>query len=341
MKRACFFFAVAVVSLLCCCDGLVDGFGRKKGGLCVVSWNVQNLMDGVVDGNEYAEFQEDGAWDERSYRARLRTLESVLLKMNPEPDVILLQEIESDSVLEDLCRMHLGRKGYLWYGATGDMSNAVQLGFISRVPISPEDVRVLGVKGQRPVIQIHLSTDSGEVVLWCIHAKSRIGGGSETEDERLQTAKVVSDSAISAGELWPGAVMVVAGDFNEDLDLSDGMGVQTALVRDGAVLAKRYGDCGSLVVTGFRGRFGCWYSFWYDDGLLKDKEGSYCYQGKWDRFDDVLCSDEGFDGSGLDFLDAGVFCDGILCKGNGEPNSYDLKSKSGVSDHLPVWLRLR
>jgi hypothetical protein len=334
---------MAMAAVMLACLGAVTGCGQidsilhpQNEGLCIVSWNVQNLMDGSVQGTEHAEFQQEGAWDESAYKDRLRTIAAVILKMNPAPDLIVFEEVENDGVLGDLCRSHLGRHGYRWYGATSDLGNAIQIGFVSRIEVAPDDVRIIGVPGQRSILQIGIGTDEGYAVVFGLHAKSRIGGAEATEPARVRTAKVLLEAARAAMLSFPGAVIVAAGDFNEDLDSDGGQALCDA---------GRNPDDGVIRITGSRGAdfwpAETWYSFWEDSQVPKSRLGSYCYKGQWDRFDAILCSKEGFDGTGLDVEDGGVHSRWMLCDGSGEPSRYSIKMRSGVSDHLPVWLMLK
>lgn len=356
----------AVVSLcgLCGCDALsnlatarTDANGK---GFVVMSWNLQNLMDGETCGTEHEEFQDAGLWNEGAFKRRVRNICKVIADLDPRPDFIVLQEVENDSVMDYMCQAYLGRLGFRWYGITAEKGQSIQTGFISKVPVSAEDVKVAGVAGQRPLLIVHVGLERGDVVVIGLHAKSRLDGALETESHRLESFRTIGESVREARKQWPGAVVIAAGDFNEDLDCAaqlmeeaarENLDMQPAMVGASDPMASAWSASGSLVMSGSRDldelsgvcgdcRTEAWHCFWEDSSIPLQKEGSYCYKGIWNKFDNILCSKEGFDGLGLEFGGAGVHCGHGLCTPAGFPSRFEIKLGSGLSDHLPVWLRL-
>lgn len=348
---------------LCGCDALSNLAAARTGangkGFVVMSWNLQNLMDGETYGAEHEEFKDAGLWNEEAFKRRVRNICKVIADLDPQPDFIVLQEVENDSVMAYMCQAYLGRLGFHWYGITADKSQSIQTGFISKVPVDAHDVRIAGVPGQRPLLLVHIELERGDLVVIGLHAKSRLDGALETESHRLESSRAIGESVREARRLWPGAVIIAAGDFNEDLDYSarlmeeaarENLDVQPAMAGASDPMASAWGASGSLVISGSRdfhelsglhgGGAEAWHCFWEDSSIPLQKDGSCCYKGIWNKFDNILCSKEGFDGLGLEFGGAGVHCGHGLCTPAGLPSRFEIKLGSGLSDHLPVWLRL-
>lgn len=345
---------VLVVCLGCSCEMEEEGF-------VVMSWNLQNLMDGEVQGTEYEEFLEEGVWDEQDYRQRLGTICGAIARFEPEPDLIVFQEVENEGVLRDMVEMRLGKLGFGWYGATDGAGAAIQVGFVSKVPLGVEDIVVWGVEGQRPVMQLHLEVEGEDLVVLALHGKSKSEGDEATEGRRIEMVRVLKEAVGMARSRWPGALVLMAGDFNEVPGNTESMWQRALIEADGPGLDTRvaagWEKLGSLMVCGdgaecvansvssaagvANSAAGWWYSFWLDEEVQKEREGSYFYHEVWEGIDQVLCSGEGFDGAGLEVAGAGVLAPWFLCDGSGAPNRFNLYSKAGVSDHLPVWLEIR
>lgn len=340
-KSCIFLLCICALCLLSCSCGPAE---PARSALVVASWNVQCMFDDLTEGTEYSDFQNSALWDHSAYRNRVRNLASAITALDPRPDLLVLQEVENDRVLYDLCSL-LASKGYLWYGTTAGAGRAIQTGFIARVPVDRDDVAVIGVEGQRPILRIRLVFGGADVVVLGFHAKSRSDGPEETEPDRLATSAALICAAAEASALYPGAVVLLAGDFNTDINCSAALlqkapGLCPALAYAGWDDAVLSGCAGSLVVTGGPPAAGCWYSFWEDEGTQKEAPGSYVYRGEWYCFDRILCGGEAFDREGPEYDGGGVYTGSGLTDGQGLPGAYVPRLRSGLSDHLPVWVRL-
>lgn len=126
----------------------------------ILTYNVQNLMDDQLDGDEYPEYRPSEKWSTDSYHMRLRTLNEVLTNRSIGwCDVLVLQEIEHEGVIADLLERHLGRKGYLWYAVAKGEGSAIATAVISRD--KPKHVAVHAVEGARPVLEAVFDTERG------------------------------------------------------------------------------------------------------------------------------------------------------------------------------------
>lgn len=179
-------FGIILVSISGCAPGL-----RPDRGITVVSYNVQNLFDGVSQGTEYPTFDpEEGSYGPEDYRLRLKTFGTLLSGAFPEaPSVLVLQEVENRRVVEDL----LDSAG--WSHVYEDLLfdpapvGSVGVAVATRLPVA--EVRshrsVYHGRADRTILEVHF----GEIVLFANHWKSRRPSREITEPRRRLAAAVV------------------------------------------------------------------------------------------------------------------------------------------------------
>lgn len=324
-----------VLVLLCACLCSCRENPEEGGsGFIVTSYNVENLFDAESDGSEYPEYVPSESWTDETVKARLSLLGDTLLsKELRKSHLFVLQEVENENLVRRLVESRLGSHGYGYYGFAKKKGDAVGIAFISR--LKPDWMRVHEVAEGRPLLE--LAFHGGSLVVVALHAKSRLGGEAETEEARLEAARMVK--AIRADN--PSALVVVTGDFNEDPDASASSTGQTALVLSDLGTAGLWDKRGSLVLTGRKAFHDpLWYCPWLDMQTAPDGRGSCAWGGVWHRYDSALLSQEAFDGSGWEFSSFSVYRDSRLVGSDGLPLSWDRKTLSGASDHLPVTLSL-
>lgn len=189
---------------------------------------------------------------------------------------------------------------FLWYAVASEDGGAISLAVISRLPI--KDARIHSIEGARPVIETHFEVASTDVFVFAVHAKSNLG----EEDENIALRRLLGQALSNLTDLrkldYPDALIIIAGDFNEE-------------PWDGNVIEN----------------FNSWRCFWED--VERGTMGSYFYDGNWLCFDNILLSSDMIE-------NWGVVTDGIATDRDGLPNRWDRNTLSGVSDHLPVWVRI-
>ena len=189
---------------------------------------------------------------------------------------------------------------FLWYAVASEDGGAISLAVISRLPI--KDARIHSIEGTRPVIETHFEVSSTDVFVFAVHAKSNLG----EEDENVALRRLLGQALSNLTDLrkldYPDALIIIAGDFNEE-------------PWDGNVIEN----------------FNSWRCFWED--VERGTMGSYFYDGNWLCYDNILLSSDMIE-------NWGVVTDGIATDRDGLPNRWDRNTLSGVSDHLPVWVRI-
>jgi len=340
----------------------------------IVSYNAHNLFDDVDSGTEYPEFRPgSGKWNAGLYGTRLENAAKALLSFFPEggagPDIICLQEIESNKVLKDLAGGQFGKLGYRWIALGGPGDSAIKCGFLSRYPLVAikahslsdawgygagrdilEATFDLGSKAGKPGNQ-EGHDESGFLTIFICHWKSRKEGAAATEEARRMSSRLVESRLREIGETDPGRNIVVCGDFNESPDEFARVAGKypTALMPDpgeyfedslrGGISPPPDWFNAVLRVSGSPGRASLkddgvtLYSPWNSTGGF-----SYKFQGEEERIDGFLLGPALVDGRGLDFGRFMVSDDPGLLDDAGSPQAWN--GSSGYSDHLPIALTL-
>lgn len=338
-----FILAVCLSICLCGCGCDLGGSFDDTGKVMIITYNVQNLFDTFVTGNEYPEYTPEEGWSAAAYAHRLERTARVITQGHEQiPDILVLQELEHIGVLEDLLKGPLKTRGYQWYATTADADSAIQTAVASRYPI--QDARIHQADHVRSVLEVDIAIGSESFTLFALHAKSRREGVAETEPLRIAVAEIISERVQRLLEKQPLKPVVIAGDFNESADtyFREKQQFQTALVPVQASRAQEYGDLGSLIVGGSPPALQGWYSWWLDtsETLLSGAPGSYWYEGVWETFDQILLSPAFFDGFGLEYAHGHVGSSQMLFDEHGHPYRWDVRKETGVSDHLPVAVTL-
>lgn len=305
-----------------------DSSSNVESSICIASWNVQNLFDDVDNGTEYSEYISSSGWNTKGYNLRLSSTAQVLNYLPKAKDyIIVLNEIENTNVIEGLLsQKKLKSKKLSWYAfATAD-SGSIGTAVVSSLEIIGAKVHKTD-DGLRPILEVEINANSGKLYLLSLHLKSNIGGETETAPMRLNAAKVVAQVANELKTNNPGCLILVCGDFNEEC------WADNTMTRLSSVSAP-------LRVSGTFSN-GLWYCPWLDTSQNMWPNGSYYYNNHWKCYDNILVSQEGKDGAGLEFTKAGVIFEGILRTSDDKPNAWEYSLLKGVSDHLPVWVMLK
>ncbi|MCY4441226.1 MAG: endonuclease/exonuclease/phosphatase family protein [Deltaproteobacteria bacterium] len=186
--------------------------------------NVYWLYDDDPPHQKWAGQREGYTWKET-----LATVADAVASINA--DVLALQEIESQSTLEDLVEA-LEERGksypYFWIGAGTDPFTGQDVAVLSRYPNLTEPIRAY------PALRAEFHTDKGyprlaalqkfmrvdieisgePVTIYALHLKSRRGNGITTSGERMAQARLIR--RLVRANLEKGRPnIVVMGDFND------------------------------------------------------------------------------------------------------------------------------
>lgn len=332
-------------------------FGRKKNSLKIVNWNAQTFFDANKDGIEYSNFLKSKKWDEDAYKARLQKLCKAINEL--DGDLVVLEEIENQGIIFDISNALAGNswnpaKVYKYSCFAKKENSSIGCAVLSRLPLDGMKVHSLDIQSERksppsmrPLIEVDLMAPK-RLKIFVNHWKSKSGGGESALWRRWQES-LLARKILEAQKQNPGAAIVCAGDFNQDISefaaapkAADSYGLQDSPLpdQDAAIFSQESGNhwrdqkavrapnvelradfCGQKVLV---------YSPWldYDGGL-----GSYNFRDKWEKIDHFFCC------GNLALTDFSPQT-GEWAYDDGRPKPFKIYSLNGWSDHLPIVCRV-
>jgi endonuclease/exonuclease/phosphatase family metal-dependent hydrolase len=344
--------------------GGCNGISRSKDGraediegmraLIIATWNVQALFDGKEDGTEYPEYRMPAGWSEEKYQARLTALaEAAACMAEGVPDILALQEVETEAVLKSLAEGPLAKYGYNWTFFASNPGAPLGVGLLSRLPLlktRSHSITCNGDTSPRPIAEVWVEAAKKPMALFICHWKSKLGGEDATESVRRASAQVILRRVREIKEKEPDFPVVILGDLNENHDefyRRSGLAVSALLPDDPAAaeLSAWKKPADFLVISGqkpprsryFAYETAAFYSPW-DNELEK---GSYYYNDGWETIDHFLLSNGFFDGQGWEFDTCEAPRREPFINNRGIPWAYNPRTGNGLSDHLPLLLKLR
>ncbi len=324
-----FCVAFAIGPCLSGCEGGLSRAWSSADRIAVMNWNAQAFFDATECGSEFEEYRgRDSAWSPARYSERLDRLREAILLVGSRagyggdrgPDVVVLEEIESESAIRDLCNRMPRNSGYSHaaFVPPGEGS-AFGCAVLSRFPVLSVSAHSVGTTDEilRPILEVSLDVAGKEFIVFASHWKSK-GGGSPGKEESSPFSEIraaqeeVLASRIRQCELAkPGAFWVACGDFNQTPEEFRAMDA--------------------------------YQNAWSEDlpGLGSDggptAPGSYWYKGEWERIDHFFHPRAGRAYIPVSF---GPIAIRPLVDEEGHPEGYKLFSGKGYSDHLPLLLIL-
>jgi len=301
----------------------------------ILSYNVENLFDDRSSGREYPEFQGE-RWNRELYPRKLAVLgRAIRRSCRGGPEVVALQEVESEAALLDLRDRALAQMGYRYaVFAAGAPQGAGQeaitsVAVLSRLPVLASRVHQTGSfqgMAQRPILELALDIAGLRLTVFNGHWKSKIGGVEATEEGRRRSAEVLARRLRVILEAEPLAEVVVAGDLNRNLEELAGPPLAVAAERRRAGLS----ESGVLL-----------YSPWYE--LPPPARGSAVHQRRWQTPDHFLLAPGLLDEQGLSYRPGGfrvVRLSFLVHPDSRFPRRFDAQGVRGASDHLPLLLQI-
>jgi endonuclease/exonuclease/phosphatase family metal-dependent hydrolase len=327
---------------------------ESVGALTIMTWNAHNLFDGIDAGTEYDEFRTSAGWSQEKYLGRLNVIASAIGRIQPLPDVIVLQEIENLQIMNDLSG---ALSGYEWTYFAGNPGAALGIGIMSRFPLMEaraHSISIGGVTTPRPVLETRIDAGEASILLFACHWKSKIGGDDTTEEVRRLSAQVILRRIRELEGQRKLLPALIAGDLNENHDeffRRGGTAISALLPDDprSAALAAVDGN-GSfqkdfIVISGQKppaaSNFPQGAIAFYSPWGRELENGSYYYRGCWETIDHFLVSGKFFDNEGWEFESCDIINQTPFVNQNGQPVSYNIRTGSGFSDHLPLLLTLK
>jgi len=323
LRRVCMVIIIINSSLL-----IVNSASAQS--LTFVELNCENLFDYRDDaGKDDAEYLPEATrhWTRKRYWRKLNNIAQELLSTSDEgiPNLIALCEVENDSVLIDLTRRSLLRNaGYEYLMTSSPDLRGIDVALLyspfSFAPIRSYSICVNPIEGMRPtrdILYAEGQVASGDTLhVFVVHAPSRYGGERYSRPFRKVVADRLCQSVDSIQNLKPDAQILIAGDFNDEVD---------------SPALQQICQHGILNLTkGTKGQNGV--------------RGTYRYQGEWGSIDHILASRAIYNKVDTAFIHAPKFLleDEKLYGGFRPRRTYNgMRYQPGYSNHLPLVVRLR
>jgi len=323
------------LSLLCC----LPISGRAQSALqhfSVMTYNVENAFDTIPSTtSDDRDFLPSGQqrWTRWRYAQKLRHIAQVMLAADTlhPVDLVVLQEVESDSVIHDLLQHTI--LASLHYEAVKTHSSderginvAIVYSPYTFHPVSHDSIRLDASSGitTRDILHLAGTIPTGDTLdVYAVHLPSRLGGAAALQARRQLIGQLKQHvDSVSVHRAQP--YILVAGDFNaapEAKELTQLAGSDPSSLQD--------------LTNLMAGR----------------KWGSYKFQGQWEWIDQIWASalllrQEGTltaDLSTLRTLELPWLLEPDTSYGGQKPFRTFLGPRyhGGYSDHLPVVIQLR
>ena len=356
MKNQNFWFIFLAALLLTGCAGCTvsgeegESLKEQKEALTLMTWNIHNLFDGEDNGYEYDEFLQSSGWSVEKYLGRINTISDAIGRIDPLPDIIMLMEIESLKIIEDIANSL--KAGYEWSHFASNPESAIGLGVISSYPLTEIKTHSISINDDstpRPVLEVKVETDTESFVIFACHWKSKIGGDAVTERTRKASARVILRRVRELQEEDPDLGVIIAGDLNLNYDefYRQNASMICALMPDDPYCAQLSSGIQKdfLIISKnmpplpihFPKESIVFYSPWINEL----ENGSYFYKNDWETIDHFLISNQFFNKKGLEYEKTMIINFAPFANANGVPVSYNTRSGLGLSDHLPLLMTLK
>lgn len=306
----------------------------KDSGAILAFYNVENLFDTVNDPfTNDDEFTPQGElrWDQERYDHKSDQLAKVIDELG-HPEILGLAEVENKKVLEELCRrIDASGTPYTITHFDSPDPRGIDVALLHKSPWKSVSSDTISVNGEsleawrsRDILHVTLKDREGlSLHVFVNHWPSRSGGVQSSEPKRLEASRRLADSIRKLLVQEPDARIVVMGDFND-------------LPEDRSL---------TILIDSLLDQQGHPVLFNPSSMLQKTGEGSYNFRGNWQMIDQILLSVNMTQGKrryrqmGVHKREWMMYQD----KRNGAVPSRTYGGTQyfgGISDHLPVYVRL-
>lgn len=260
----------------------------------IMEYNVENLFDTIPNPlRDDSDFLPNSSrqWTSERYWAKQGRLARVIAAAGGDVPVELvgLVEVENDTVLKHLTqRTSLAQLGYDYIVTDGPDVRGIDVALLYQPgrfrPVHREDLRVPQREGQRPTRDVlyveGLLPTLDTLTLFVAHFPSRRGGKRMTEKQRCSAAQVVRHKVDSIQRQRPNALIVIMGDLNDEV-------YDKALRQTLRVVSPEMDDVPKQMFSKAQQPL---YDLPPMATDLPQVDGTYYYQGKWERIDHIIVS---------------------------------------------------
>ncbi len=345
MVRRISLFLILVFTLFTTETNLFGFSGSSESVFRIVFYNVENLFDteNNPDKDDDA-FTPDGdrRWNWYRLKKKVNNLYKAIVAAGEweTPAIIGLCEVENRHVLEMLAyETGLKKSEYSIIHRNSADRRGIDVAVLYRsVDFMLLDTKFIEINfpfdttnGTRDIVYLKGVCPPGDTLhVFVNHWPSRWGGQAATEPHRIYTASLLRSMTDSIFMAYPGANIVIMGDFNDepdDISLSKSLGAE-----------QDYGNPEQGILYNISGY------------LKENGHGSLKFQGTWYLFDQFIVSGtllNGAAGVQTSLKDVKIFSAGFLMVpdeswfGHKPFRTYEgFRHTGGFSDHFPVVLDL-
>lgn len=185
----------------------------------IATWNVERMFDMVCDSSSCTADSFEAVYSSAQYNYKIARVAAGLARM--QADVVLLQEIEKQSCLQDIARQAttLGYNVQLIgeTGGTASLDTAILARGDVLLQRDHADVRIPRPGGgttsfSREFMEVHLLVEGTRVIVFNAHFKSQ---NNDDPERRLAEARAANDIVEGVIQEYPDAVIVLGGDLND------------------------------------------------------------------------------------------------------------------------------
>ncbi len=290
-------------------------------------WNTQTFFDSECEGTEYEDFQNLAKWSQEKYLTRLSRLCEVMTAL--DTDIIVLEEIENASVVQDIANQFAGNNwghGKNWSYACFAKEEGAAIGcaVFSKYQLGGVKVHSMNIKTQdqdqpssRPLLQVSVLLGSKNLVIFANHWKSKASGEESSEIWRDWQESILVDRITDLMNSNQDVICVLCGDFNRD-------------VKEFVCTFNNNEKSENMIFRGTRNNLEL-YSPWLDSsGDFTTEIGSYYYDKNWERIDHIFVL------GNIKFSAFSPRATAPWAASNSVPKAYKLYNGEGYSDHLPL-----
>ena len=292
-----------------------------SGFLTLVELNCENMFDYTHDeGKRDTEYLPEATrhWTKNRYWHKLNNIAQELLSCSQDdggiPDLIALCEVENDSVMTWLTeKTQLRKLGYRYIMTESRDERGIDVALLYSPRrfrlIRHESIRTETRKPTRDVLYASGTMPSGDTLdIYMLHLPSQLGLDEAERNRRAITSRMLNHAdSVAARRRKP--TIIIMGDFNDEL----------------------------------RGKqMNPYHEHGFTDMTEGKQPGTYKYKGEWGNIDHIMLRT-----TRTERIESGITIMPMLLerdksRGGKKPRRTFLGTHyhGGVSDHLPVWVKL-
>jgi len=326
---------------------------NSSGDYLFCFWNTENFFDGKLNGWHNEPDKDFDRWfadNPAVFEQKVKNLTEVLAALNDGqgPDILALAEVEADSTAAEALRDSLNKaikpdappyRHILKKNPHGGRN--IVTAILTRLPVVADRTQLLGKRHR--ILEGHITVHDQDLAVLATHWTSRVS--DKAGEGRAKYADQIYGRSRAMHKANPNVSVLICGDFNDN---PDDPSVKDHLHASGDLSQVKANDDPPLLYDVFA-------NLWAENKGKEEKAkvGSHYYRGHAFLFDQIVVSPGMVNGQGgwqcLGDTAAIVKHRFVVQRGRskGRPLAFGTEkekvplSERGVSDHLPVTVRLR